>query len=108
VGWLGSALGGLEEYREIPEGEDKPDLGEWLRSRDVDESRKERLLHLRRLMEQTGLSADELKAMLLEQDLSESPDVRREQQEIRQDFTTPKTDDWMNEIWDLLAEGENE
>jgi len=108
VGWLGSALGGLKEYNQIPEGQDKPRLRDWLDNKRIDDARKERLLHLRRLMEQTGLSADELKAMLLEQDLSESPDVRREQQEIRQDFTTPKTDDWMNEIWDLLAEGENE
>ena len=104
VGWLGGALGGLEEYNQIPEGQDKPRLRDWFDNKRTDDSRKERLLHLRRLMEQTGLSADELKAMLLEQDLSESPDVRREQQGIRQS----NDEDWMNEVWDLLAEGEKE
>jgi len=87
----------LQEYSDLPY-ENKPKLRDWLQDKKVENARKERFLHMQRLMDQTGLSADELEGMLTQQELSESPDVSREQREMRQAFS----DDFMRDIFDKL------
>jgi hypothetical protein len=100
LGMVGGMVGNLQEYKELPD-EDKPRLGDWLQDKDVDESRKQRLMHLQRLMGQTGLSSDELVAMLTEQELSDAPDVKIQQRDMR-DTYDPTRNDWMQDIFDKL------
>ena len=102
MGFVEGMTEGLEEYRNLPE-ENKPRLRDFLESRRVEGARNERFMHLQRLMQQTGLSADELEGMLTEQDLSESQDIARRQKDMRQDFSSPQ---WMKDMFDQLRMGE--
>jgi len=106
MGFLGNTLGNLKNYREKDDS-DKRSFNEFMQDLSSNSSYEERFQHLRTLMAQSGLSAEELEGMLTQQDFSQAPDVKREQAEMRETFKPSKYNDpWMGKIWEHLKNHE--
>ena len=89
LGMLGRAFGGLEEYSNLPE-EDKPRFDEFMRGKEMDEARMQRLQYMYWLANQSGLTSDELEGMLLNDPAHESYRER------------PGSGDWNVGLWEEL------
>ena len=96
IGMLSDLVGSMNAYGRLP-AEDKPRLRDFFEKNRMDEARQQRIMYLHYLMEQSGLSQDELKAFLQAKP-SFSGDVGREQQELRDSYSD-EYNGWMKDFW---------
>ena len=66
----------------------------------MDEARQQRIMYLYYLMEQSGLSQDELKSFLQAKPTfsGDDSDIGREQQELRDSYSD-EYNGWMKDFW---------
>ena len=97
VGMLSDLVGSMNAYSRLPD-EDKPRLRDFFAQNRMDEAREQRIMYLYYLMEQTGLSKDELKTYL-QGEPTFTGDVGREQIELRDSYSD-KYNGWMKDFWE--------
>lgn len=97
--FLGDMVGTLESYNKLP-AEKKPRLRDFIQRNKMDEARQQRIMYLYYLMEQSGLSQDELKSFLQAKPTfsGDDSDIGREQQELRDSYSD-EYNGWMKDFW---------
>ena len=96
IDMLSGVVNSMNAYGRLP-AKDKPRLRDFFEKNRMDEARQQRIMYLHYMMEQSGLSQDELKSYLQAKP-SFPGDVGREQQELRDSYSD-EYNGWMKDFW---------